>query len=140
MTTLTSLSNTSSYAIVQSASGMQQICTHPQQEASTEFMVTSTTVENAGDASNETLNVTEREIVQQSSTIIPCVDHGDKSKGPQPIIAVIPPPEASNFEANSSHIRNIPNGINNDSNLVTCSSLYTLSESRNNIGKPENLF
>ena len=138
MTTLTTLGSPSSYTIIPPSTEVPQMCTHNQKEASTEFMVTSTTVENVGDTTSDVLDVTEREIVQQSSTIIPCVDHGDKLRGPQPIIAVIPPPETtSHLQSDSVQSRTrLENGLSNDSNLVSCSSIATiLSHSSNNTGK-----
>ena len=42
-----------------------EVCNPNQQETSTEFMVTSTTVENVDDAGKNVLDPTEQEIVQQ---------------------------------------------------------------------------
>ena len=93
-----------SYTIIPSVTNASsQFCSQNQNENSTEFMVTSTTVESVEDNnSKSTLNTTEREMVKQSSTIIPCVAHTAGSNGPQPIIAVIPPAEPSDFQTSGS--------------------------------------
>jgi hypothetical protein len=104
------------------------VCNKKQQETSTDFMVTSTTVENLEDAGKDALNPTEQEIVQQSSTIIPCMGHTNGSSGPQPIIAVIPPPDPSDFQSNSRTLQTI---INNDAISVSCTSTASIvSQSR----------
>ena len=88
---------TSSLIIIPSTDAVSQ--DENKSEISTEFMVTSTTVENEA---KDSLSATEQEIVQHSSTIIPCIDHGDQVRGPQPIIAVIPPPETTMATSSSS--------------------------------------
>ena len=90
---------TSSFTIIPSAEAESQAGEQNKSEISTEFMVTSTTVENEA---KDSLSATEQEIVQHSSTIIPCIDHGDQVRGPQPIIAVIPPPETTMATSSSS--------------------------------------
>ena len=94
------METTSSYTIISSVTNeTSQICSQNQHETSTEFMVTSTTVESVEDNNAKSvLNATEREMVEQSSTIIPCMAHSDGSNAPQPIIAVIPPAEPSDFQ------------------------------------------
>lgn len=87
------MENTLTYTVIPSVNERSQVCNHNLHETSTEFMVTSTTVENVDHPAKDILNATEQEMVQQSSTIIHCTDHGDTSRGSQPIIAVIPPPE-----------------------------------------------
>ena len=98
------LETTPSYTIISSVTNeTSQICSQTQHETSTEFMVTSTTVESVEDNNSKSvLNATEREIVEQSSTIIPCIAHSDGSNAPQPIIAVIPPAEPSDLQTLSS--------------------------------------
>lgn len=90
---------TSSFTIIPSSDAVSQAGEQNKSEISTEFMVTSTTVENEA---KDSLSATEQEIVQHSSTIIPCIDHGDQVRGPQPIIAVIPPPETAMASSSSS--------------------------------------
>ena len=93
-----------SYTIIPSVTNpSSQFCSQNTSETSTEFMVTSTTVESVEDNNSKTtLNTAEREMVEQSSTIIPCVAHTAGSNGPQPIIAVIPPAEPSDFQTSGS--------------------------------------
>lgn len=85
-----------------------QICSQNQNETSTEFMVTSTTVESVEEThSKSVIKAKESEIMGQSSTIIPCIAHSDGTNAPQPIIAVIPPAETSEFQTVTSPKTNI---------------------------------
>ena len=80
-----------------------QICSQNQHETSTEFMVTSTTMESVEDTHSKSVKkATENGIVDQSSTIIPCISHSDGTNASQPIIAVIPPAETSEFQTVTS--------------------------------------
>ena len=127
MTTLTTLDATPTYTLIPATTQASSICPQTAKDASTEFMVTSTTVEHVTDAGGKTIDPTEREILQQSSTIIPCVHHGDKIKGPQPIIAVIPPPETPEFQLSSTLPAQFQNTVNNGPNPVSCSSIAPIS-------------
>ena len=111
------------FTIIPPVNDEAEVYNQNQQETSTEFMVTSTTVENIEDAGKDVLDTTEQEIVQQSSTIIPCVGHTDGSSGPQPIIAVIPPPDPPDFQSNSRTLQNI---INNDAISGSCTSTASI--------------
>ena len=80
-----------------------QICSQNQNETSTEFMVTSTTVESVEEThSKSIIKAKESEIMGQSSTIIPCISHSDGTNAPQPIIAVVPSAETSEFQTVTS--------------------------------------
>ena len=115
------------YTAIPGTMQASSVCPQTSKAASTEFMVTSTTVEHATDAGGEAIDATEREILQQSSTIIPCMDHGDEINGPQPIIAVIPPPETSDTQLSSTIPGQFQSTVNNGSNSVSCSSIATIS-------------
>ena len=127
MPTLTTLEATPTYTAVPGTMQASSVCRQTSKDASTEFMVTSTTVEHATDSGGEAIDATEREILQQSSTIIPCMDHGDEANGPQPIIAVIPPPETSDTQLSSTMSGQFQSTVNNGSNSVSCSSIATIS-------------
>ena len=117
-----------SYTIISSVTNeTSQICSPTQHETSTEFMVTSTTMESVEDNnSKRVLNATEREIVEQGSTIIPCIAHSDGSNAPQSIIAVIPPAEPSDFQTLAPPKTKIVSNQTGKSGKVTSTFYYKL--------------